>query len=151
MQAPSLPTQVPEAAEPSNRQKKRFARRDDRGARFHDITDKVKAYVYANSTALRNYLIEQIEASVWYREPKGLDISTRIKEWNATLAILGASYDFSKLDQTNTTAKAALDGAFKKAETLAVQTLFSSLGVFIPEKKKMPKLSAARNSTKTCC
>jgi hypothetical protein len=112
--------------------------------RFHDVLSRVTAHKYANSTNLVGELITQIDAAVWLRVPKGINISSSVKEWNTTPVTIVISYDLSKLDQANTTAKAALDGAFEKAETLAVQTLFSSLGVSIPEEKDAEALGGAQ-------
>jgi hypothetical protein len=47
--------------------------------RFHDVLSKVAAHEYANSTDLVRDLIAQIDAAVWLRVSKGLDISTSIK------------------------------------------------------------------------
>jgi hypothetical protein len=51
------------------------------------------------------------------------------------LVLLGNSYNFVKQDNSNMTARDALDSAFKKAETIAIQTLFDSLGISIPKEE----------------
>jgi hypothetical protein len=67
--------------------------------------------------------------------PKGVDASKGLEYWNQSLVLLSDLYNFVKQDNSNITACDALDSTFKKAETIAIQTLFDSLGISIPKEE----------------
>jgi hypothetical protein len=57
------------------------------------------------------------------------------------LTSVEALYDVVKLDPSNSTAQIELVSSFYRAETAAVQALFNSLNISVPETESVTKLS----------
>jgi hypothetical protein len=104
-------------------------------ARLTAIQGKTQQRLYATGADLVGDFRGQLDAFIWKRVPKGVDASKGLEYWNQSLILLGDSYNFLKQDNSNMMARDALDGAFKKAETIAIQTLFDSLGISIPKEE----------------
>lgn len=112
--------------------------------RFHDVQSKTYAHAYGNSTDVLLDLNNKMDTAIWGRVPKGLDVSEGRKNFSETLMTLGSSYDFLNLNQTNHTAASHLEEAFKRAETIAIQTLFTSLSVSIPTEEDAENTGSAQ-------
>jgi low temperature requirement protein LtrA len=71
--------------------------------------------------------------------PKGVDASKELKTNEQTLLIMVDAYDSYLADQTNLTALEILDAAQSESMTAAFKTLFDSLSISVPKKKKAGK------------
>jgi len=110
--------------------------------RFESMKSKADGGLYANGADLVADFRYQIDSYVWKRVPKGLDVSKGVEYWNGTLATVAQVYDSTKSDNSNKTAADLLTKTFKKAETIAIQTLFDSLAVSIPKEEDAEKTSS---------
>jgi hypothetical protein len=119
-------------------------------ARLTAIQGKARERLYATGADLVGDFRGQLDAFIWKRVPKGVDASKGLEYWNQSLILLGDSYNFIKQDNRNMTARDALDSAFKKAKTIAIQTLFDSLGISIP-KGEDARTPRAKRSARTSC
>ncbi|KAF2250693.1 hypothetical protein BU26DRAFT_424254 [Trematosphaeria pertusa] len=102
-------------------------------------------YVNFDSTSLQNYttgadfaaaMNETAYANVFDWVPKGVDASKEISQANTAVIQLADAYDFLMVDETNVTATNELYDGLNELFAAATKTLFDSLSVTTPKKKK---------------
>ncbi|PZD23454.1 hypothetical protein A1F96_10235 [Pyrenophora tritici-repentis] len=108
-------------------------RLDRLDTRFRTIEAASVAFSYPNGTDFANTLRKNIDTYLWNTVPKGVDASKALGVWNASLTTLAQGYDGMLHDRKNMSAVAVMKQSLNIAESMAIQTMFDSLGVSVPK------------------
>ncbi|CAE7016269.1 LtrA domain containing protein [Pyrenophora teres f. teres] len=110
-----------------------LVRMDRLDARFRTIEAASVSFSYANGTVFADTLRKNIDAYLWNTVPKGVDASKALGVWNASLVSLAQGYDGVVGDRGNMSAVGLVRQSLNTAESVAIQTMFDSLGVSVPK------------------
>ncbi|KAF2744566.1 hypothetical protein M011DRAFT_168779 [Sporormia fimetaria CBS 119925] len=100
------------------------------------VTLNVVNQSYANGTEFIADWNYTMYANAYFYVPKGVDASKAIADNEAIMYLLEETYDYYLVDPTNETASSILQYGIFETLDLATKTMFDSLSVNVPKKKK---------------